>query len=231
MVLSGGGYKGIYTIGALKHLIENKFYNIVEIENIYGEIHKYEGIDLIKDPAALQRLRVEVERAKIELSTVTQTEINLPFITADANGPKHLVSNITRAILEEIASGLIERTVGPCKQAIKDSEIDLKNISGLVCPSPWDSSLAPDINNWAGWAELDHKILSWCWCLDPLEPLQSLKGIFSDLPVLLLTESIINPGFDADLDSINFEPKVEVKIGYPNIQEPLSCSCIVLFKQ
>jgi molecular chaperone DnaK len=113
------------------HLGGDDFDNLL-LDHVAEEFKKNEGIDLKKDPAALQRLRVEVERAKIELSTVTQTEINLPFITADANGPKHLVSNITRAKLEEITTSLIERTVKPCKQAIKDSEIDTKSISDII---------------------------------------------------------------------------------------------------
>tara|TARA_B100001996_G_scaffold51022_1_gene36496 strand:+ start:873 stop:2765 length:1893 start_codon:yes stop_codon:yes gene_type:complete len=113
------------------HLGGDDFDNLL-LDHVAEEFKKNEGIDLKKDPAALQRLRVEVERAKIELSTVTQTEINLPFITADANGPKHLVSNITRAKLEEITAGLIERTAKPCKQAIKDSEIDTKSISDII---------------------------------------------------------------------------------------------------
>ena len=113
------------------HLGGDDFDNLL-LDYVSDEFKKNEGIDLKKDPAALQRLRVEVERAKIELSTVTQTEINLPFITADANGPKHLVSNITRAKLEEITESLIKRTVQPCKQAIKDSELDTKSISDII---------------------------------------------------------------------------------------------------
>ncbi|MEC7920909.1 MAG: molecular chaperone DnaK [Chloroflexota bacterium] len=113
------------------HLGGDDFDNLL-LDYVSEEFKKNEGIDLKKDPAALQRLRVEVERAKIELSTVTQTEINLPFITADSNGPKHLVSNITRAKLEEITASLIERTVQPCKQAIKDAEVDTKAISDII---------------------------------------------------------------------------------------------------
>ena len=127
----GDGVFEVKSTNGDTHLGGDDFDNLL-LDHVAKEFKDLEGIDLKNDPAALQRLRVEVERAKIELSTVTQTEINLPFITADANGPKHLVSNITRAKLEEIASGLIERTVGPCKQAIKDSEIDLKNISDVI---------------------------------------------------------------------------------------------------
>ena len=115
----GDGVFEVKSTNGDTHLGGDDFDNLL-LDYVSDEFKKNEGIDLKKDPAALQRLRVEVERAKIELSTVTQTEINLPFITADANGPKHLVSNITRAKLEEITASLIERTVQPCKQAIKD---------------------------------------------------------------------------------------------------------------
>ena len=127
----GDGVFEVKSTNGDTHLGGDDFDNLL-LDYVSDEFKKNEGIDLKKDPAALQRLRVEVERAKIELSTVTQTEINLPFITADANGPKHLVSNITRAKLEEITESLIERTVQPCKQAIKDSELDTKSISDII---------------------------------------------------------------------------------------------------
>ena len=127
----GDGVFEVKSTNGDTHLGGDDFDNLL-LDYVSDEFKKNEGIDLKKDPAALQRLRVEVERAKIELSTVTQTEINLPFITADANGPKHLVSNITRAKLEEITESLIERTAQPCKQAIKDSELDTKSISDII---------------------------------------------------------------------------------------------------
>ena len=127
----GDGVFEVKSTNGDTHLGGDDFDNML-LDFVAEEFKNSEGIDLTKDPAALQRLRVEVERAKIELSTVTQTEINLPFITADANGPKHLVSNITRAKLEEITKSLVERTVKPCLQALKDSEVPKKSISDIV---------------------------------------------------------------------------------------------------
>jgi molecular chaperone DnaK len=85
------------------------------------EFKKDQGIDLSKDKTALQRLKEAAEKAKIELSSVQQTEVNLPFITADASGPKHLNITLTRAKLEQLVMDLVEKTMGPCKQAITDS--------------------------------------------------------------------------------------------------------------
>ncbi len=91
-----------------------------------------EGIDLRKDKQALQRLTEAAEKAKIELSSVTQTEINLPFITADANGPKHLDMTLTRAKFEELCSDLIDRCRLPVEQALKDAKLDKSKISEVV---------------------------------------------------------------------------------------------------
>ncbi|MFN3362098.1 MAG: molecular chaperone DnaK, partial [Pseudanabaenaceae cyanobacterium] len=91
-----------------------------------------EGIDLRKDKQALQRLTEAAEKAKIELSSVTQTEINLPFITADANGPKHLDEVLTRAKFEELCSDLIDRCRGPVEQALRDAKLDKSKISEVV---------------------------------------------------------------------------------------------------
>jgi len=90
------------------------------------------GIDLSKDRMALQRLRDAAERAKVELSSVIETEINLPFITADASGPQHLVKTLSRARLEQLVAGLIDRTEGPCRQAIEDSGISADSIDEVV---------------------------------------------------------------------------------------------------
>ena len=81
---------------------------------------------------ALQRLRDAAERAKIELSTTMETEINLPFITADASGPKHLVKKLTRAKLEAMVEDIIQRSVGPCKQCMKDAGVDASKINEVV---------------------------------------------------------------------------------------------------
>ena len=85
------------------------------------EFQKEQGIDLRRDKLALQRLKEAAEKAKIELSSTTQTEINLPFITADATGPKHLTMKLTRAKFEALVDDLIQKTVEPCRQALKDA--------------------------------------------------------------------------------------------------------------
>ena len=102
------------------HLGGDDFDQII-VEWLIAEFKKDQGIDLSKDKMALQRLREAGEKAKCELSTVQQTDINLPFITADASGPKHLNFNLTRAKLEQMVVGLVEKTLGPCKQALSDA--------------------------------------------------------------------------------------------------------------
>src|SRR5213596_3062635 len=99
---------------------------------ISGEFKKEHGIDLLKDRMALQRLKEAAEKAKCELSTTLQTEINLPFITADASGPKHLVLTLTRAKLEALVADLIERTIGPCRQAMQDAGVSPQDINEVI---------------------------------------------------------------------------------------------------
>jgi len=102
------------------------------VDWIADEFRKEQGIDLRKDRMALQRLKEAAERAKIEVSSSLQTEINLPFITADASGPKHLVMTLTRAKLEQLVGDLIERTRGPVMQALKDAGIQASNVKEVV---------------------------------------------------------------------------------------------------
>src|SRR5881296_1734740 len=102
------------------------------IDWIGEEFKKEHGIDLRKDRQALQRLKEAAEKAKCELSTTLQTEINLPFITADASGPKHLVLTLTRAKLEALVADLIERTLGPCRQAMQDAGLSPKDINEVI---------------------------------------------------------------------------------------------------
>src|ERR1700747_2562224 len=102
------------------------------IDWIADEFKKEQGIDLRKDRMALQRLKEAGEKAKCELSTVVQTEINLPFITADASGPKHLVLTLTRAKLESLVADLVERTLGPCRQAMQDASVTAKDVDEVV---------------------------------------------------------------------------------------------------
>ena len=99
---------------------------------IVEEFKRDQGIDLMQDRMALQRLREAAEKAKIELSTVMQTEINLPFITADASGPKHLTMTLSRSKLEQLVGDLIDRTVGPCQQAIKDAGLSADKIDEVI---------------------------------------------------------------------------------------------------
>ncbi len=96
------------------------------------EFKKEQGIDLRKDKLALQRLKEAAEKAKIELSSSTQTEVNLPFITADASGPKHLTLKLTRAKLESLVDDLIQKTIEPCKQALKDAGVTAAQIDEVV---------------------------------------------------------------------------------------------------
>lgn len=96
------------------------------------EFLKDNGIDLRKDPMALQRLKEAAEKAKCELSTALQSEVNLPFITADASGPKHLTITLTRAKLEQLTMDLIDRTIEPCRQAMADAELSASDIDEIV---------------------------------------------------------------------------------------------------
>jgi molecular chaperone DnaK len=102
------------------------------IEWIIDEFRKSDGIDLGKDRMALQRLREAAEKAKMELSTVMETEINLPFITADASGPKHLAMKLTRAKFESLVEDLLQKTVGPTRQALQDAGLDASKIDEVV---------------------------------------------------------------------------------------------------
>src|SRR5688500_3899185 len=99
---------------------------------IIDEFKKDEGIDLSKDRMALQRLKEAAEKAKMELSTVMETDINLPFITADATGPKHMVKKLTRAKFEQLVEELLQKTVGPTKQALADAGLDPSKIDEVV---------------------------------------------------------------------------------------------------
>merc|ERR1711865_336065 len=102
------------------------------LDFLTNEFKKDQGIDLTKDALALQRLREAAEKAKMELSSATSTEINLPFITADASGPKHLQMSMSRAKLEQLVGDLIERTIEPCKQAIRDAGLTPSGIDEVI---------------------------------------------------------------------------------------------------
>ena len=102
------------------------------IDWVVSEFKKQEGIDLSRDPMALQRLKEAAEKAKCELSTTLETEINLPFITADASGPKHLNMKLTRSKLEQLVDDLIERTAAPCKRALADAGLEPSDIDAVI---------------------------------------------------------------------------------------------------
>ena len=102
------------------------------IDYIADEFKRENGIDLRQDRQSLQRLKEASEKAKIELSSMMQTEINLPYITADANGPKHLVITLTRSKLEQLTGDLVDRTLGPVRQALKDANLEVEGIKEVV---------------------------------------------------------------------------------------------------
>lgn len=113
------------------HLGGDDFDHII-IEWLAAEFKNENGMDLHQDPMALQRLKEAAEKAKIELSSTTSTEINLPYITADATGPKHLVRTLSRAKFEQLASDLIKRTIDPCKSALKNAGLKTSDIDEII---------------------------------------------------------------------------------------------------
>jgi len=128
--LGDGVFEVISTNGDT-HLGGDDFDQVI-VEWILAEFKKEQGVDLGKDPIAIQRVREAAEKAKIELSSATQTEISLPFITADSTGPKHLSLKLSRAKLESLVTDLIERTVGPCEAALKDAKLSKSDIHEVV---------------------------------------------------------------------------------------------------
>ena len=107
-------------------------FDAVLVNHLADEFKKENSVDLREDKLALQRLKEAAEKAKIELSSASQTEVNLPFITADQNGPKHLTHKLTRSTLENLVEKLVERTIVPCKAALKDAGIDASKIDEVV---------------------------------------------------------------------------------------------------
>ncbi|KAH9944772.1 heat shock protein 70 family [Amylocystis lapponica] len=126
--------KGVFEVKSTNgdtHLGGEDF-DIVLVEHILGEFKKESGLDLSKDPMAIQRIREAAEKAKIELSSTSQTEINLPFITADASGPKHINSKILRSQFEALVAPLIQRTIDPCKKALQDAGVKASDIHEVI---------------------------------------------------------------------------------------------------
>lgn len=107
-------------------------FDLALIEYLAGEFKKDTGIDLHSDPLALQRLKEAAEKAKIELSSAQQTDVNLPYITADASGPKHLNIKLTRAKLESLVEKLVERTIAPCQTALKDAGLTIAQVKEVI---------------------------------------------------------------------------------------------------
>jgi molecular chaperone DnaK len=127
----GEGVVEVKSTNGDTHLGGDDFDQLV-VDWLVAEFKKTDGIDLGKDRMALQRLREASEKAKIELSSVMETEINLPFVTADASGPKHLAMKLTRAKLESLVESLVQRTIGPLKQALADAGLKPSDIDEVV---------------------------------------------------------------------------------------------------
>ena len=127
----GGGVVEVKSTNGDTHLGGDDFDQAV-MEHLIAEFKKAEGIDLGRDRMALQRLKEAAEKAKIELSSVMETEVNLPFITADASGPKHLTLKLTRAMLEKLVEPLVQRTLGPVKQALADAGLKPADVDEVV---------------------------------------------------------------------------------------------------
>ncbi|MCC7126318.1 MAG: molecular chaperone DnaK [Acidobacteria bacterium] len=127
----GGGVVEVKSTNGDTHLGGDDFDHAV-MEHLIAEFKKTDGIDLGKDRMALQRLKEAAEKAKIELSSVLETEVNLPFITADATGPKHFSLKLTRAALERLVEPLVQRTLGPVKQALADAGVSPADIDEVV---------------------------------------------------------------------------------------------------
>jgi len=102
------------------------------IDYLAAEFEKESGVDVRRDPLAMQRLKEAAEKAKIELSSSQQTEVNLPYITADASGPKHLAMKLTRAKLESLVEDLVQKTVGPCRTALKDAGLSINDVAEVI---------------------------------------------------------------------------------------------------
>lgn len=107
-------------------------FDIALVSHILGEFKKETGLDLSKDTMAIQRVREAAEKAKIELSSTTQTEVNLPFITADANGPKHINLKLLRSQFEALVAPLVQRTIDPCKKALSDANVKANAIDEVI---------------------------------------------------------------------------------------------------
>ena len=127
----GDGVFEVLSTNGDTHLGGDDFDQVI-IDWLANEFNTAEGVDLRKDPMALQRLKEAAEKAKIELSSSTQTEINLPYITATASGPKHLVQTLTRAKFEQLSDSLVKRSMEPCKKSLQDAGLSTADIDEVI---------------------------------------------------------------------------------------------------
>ena len=127
----GDGVFEVLSTNGDTHLGGDDFDNVI-INWLAGEFQSEEGVDLKADPIALQRLKEAAEKAKVELASSTQTEINLPYITATASGPKHLVKTLTRAKFEQLSAELVKRSMEPCKKALSDAGLSVSDIDEVI---------------------------------------------------------------------------------------------------
>ena len=127
----GGGVFEVLSTDGDTHLGGDDFDRVI-IDYLVEEFKNENGIDISKDAMALQRLREGAEKAKVELSSSSQTEVNLPYLSADATGPKHLVKTLTRAKFEQLADELIKRTIAPCKSALKNAKLKVGDIDEII---------------------------------------------------------------------------------------------------
>lgn len=127
----GGGVFEVLSTDGDTHLGGDDFDRVI-IDYLIEEFKNENGIDISNDAMALQRLRESAEKAKVELSSSSQTEINLPYLSADATGPKHLVRTLTRAKFEQLADELIKRTIAPCKSALKNAKLKVGDIDEII---------------------------------------------------------------------------------------------------
>lgn len=127
----GDGIFEVLSTDGDTHLGGDDFDRVI-IDYLIGEFKSETGVDISQDPMALQRLREASEKAKVELSSSSQTEINLPYISADSSGPKHLVKTLTRAKFEQLSDELIKRTIAPCKSALKNAKLKVSDIDEII---------------------------------------------------------------------------------------------------
>ena len=127
----GDGVFEVLSTNGDTHLGGDDFDQVI-IDHLADQFKSKEGMDLRDDRTALQRLREAAEKAKIELSTTEETEVNIPYITATDKGPKHLKEKLTRSELEKLTSSLIEKTVAPCEKALKDAKLSKSDINEVI---------------------------------------------------------------------------------------------------